>query len=103
LKLYDALSGRLSLGASSRLSRSETLRHLPTLESAGLRGGVRYFDAQFDDARLAIDLAQTTFKLGGFALNYFQVVHFRERRERICGVVARDQETGLEHEIRGRL
>jgi glycerol-3-phosphate dehydrogenase len=103
LKLYDALSGRLSLGASSRLSRSETLRHLPTLESTGLRGGVRYFDAQFDDARLAIDLAQTTFDLGGVALNYVQVVHFMKQNGRIHGVIARDQETGLEHEIRGRV
>ena len=103
LKLYDALSGQRSLGVSGRLSRSETLCHLPTLESAGLRGGVRYFDAQFDDARLAIDLAQTTFKLGGVALNYFQVVHFVKEGSRICGVVARDQETGAEYEIRGRV
>jgi glycerol-3-phosphate dehydrogenase len=65
-----------------------------------LYGGVRYFDAQFDDARLAIDLAQTTFKLGGVALNYVQVVHFVKESSRICGVAARDQETGIEHEIR---
>jgi glycerol-3-phosphate dehydrogenase len=68
-----------------------------------LRGGVRYFDAQFDDARLAIDLAQTIFKLGGVALNYLQVVRFVKQSGRIRGVIARDQETGHEHELTGRV
>src|SRR5947208_16934767 len=59
LKLYDMLAGAMGLGPSHRLSRDETLAHIPTLEPQGLRGGVIYHDAQFDDARLAITLAQT--------------------------------------------
>src|SRR6185295_948064 len=59
LKIYDQLAGDLGLGASEHLSRDETLRHLPTLESSRLRGGVLYYDGQFDDARLAITLART--------------------------------------------
>ena len=51
LKLYDLLAGRRSLGASEHLSRAETLRQLPNLRPKGLRGGVRYHDGQFDDAR----------------------------------------------------
>src|SRR5919109_2183250 len=37
LKIYDLLAGRLGLGPSRHLSREETLAHIPTLESAGLR------------------------------------------------------------------
>jgi glycerol-3-phosphate dehydrogenase len=103
LKLYDALSGRLSLGTSRWISRSETLRHLPTLEPTGLRGGVSYFDAQFDDARLAVDLAQTASGLGGVLINYTQVVRLVKENDRIRGIIARDEETGNEHELRGRV
>src|SRR5687768_9753219 len=59
LKLYDALAGSLSLGPSELISQNETLDEMPTIQSLGLRGGVRYYDGQFDDARLAICLAQT--------------------------------------------
>src|SRR4051812_14881805 len=59
LKVYEWLSGRLSLGASRILSVAETRRRLPTVKPAGLRGGVEYFDGQFDDARLALALART--------------------------------------------
>ncbi|CAG0928457.1 partial glycerol-3-phosphate dehydrogenase, partial [Rhodocyclaceae bacterium] len=52
LKLYDMLAGKLGLGPSQLLSREETLRRIPTVEPAGLRGGVIYHDGQFDDARL---------------------------------------------------
>src|SRR5262249_12263565 len=51
LRLYDALAGRRSLGRSRRLSSAETSRCLPTLKQHGLRGGILYYDGQFDDAR----------------------------------------------------
>src|SRR5712692_3092942 len=73
LKLYDTLAGRLGLGPSRHLSRKETLARLPTLEPKGLRGGTIYYDGQFDDARLAIALAQTAVDLGATVINYMQV------------------------------
>jgi glycerol-3-phosphate dehydrogenase len=100
LKLYDALAGRLNLGPSRSLSREETLRELPTIQSRGLRGGIQYFDGQFDDARLAISLAQTFHDQGGFPVNYASVTGFLKEHGRINGVVARDTETG--HEITAR-
>src|SRR5260370_527516 len=57
LKLYDLLAGKYGFGASRLLSREETLERLPALEPEGLRGGVVYYDGQFDDARLLIHLA----------------------------------------------
>ena len=56
LKLYDALAGKEGLGDTQFLSRADTLACLPTLQSQGLKGGVKYWDGQFDDARLALAL-----------------------------------------------
>src|SRR5262249_14101642 len=54
LKIYNLLSGKYRFGPSHRLSKEETLRHLPTIKTEGLRGGVMYYDGQFDDTRLLI-------------------------------------------------
>ena len=103
LKIYDALSGKFSLGPSQVISRDETLREMPTIQSAGLRGGVRYFDGQFDDARLVIALANTLHDLGGRAANYMRVTRLLKESARISGVIAQDQESGCEFEITARV
>src|ERR1700760_1862264 len=59
LKLYNLLAGKYGFGTSRILSKEETLERLPTINPEGLRGGVIYFDGQFDDARLLIDLVTT--------------------------------------------
>ena len=64
LKLYDVLSGGHSLTASHSLNRQEVIAALPGLHRAGLCGGVRYWDGQFDDARLAVTLMRTATDLG---------------------------------------
>ncbi len=102
LKLYDALAGSLGLGVSRHLSRAETLVHLPTVAPRGLRGGVLYHDAQFDDARLAISLAQTFSVHGGIALNYARVTGLLRESGRVAGVRVRDLESCAEMEIRAR-
>jgi glycerol-3-phosphate dehydrogenase len=103
LKLYDVLAGKLGLGPSRQLSREETLRHIPTVEPDGLRGGVIYHDAQFDDTRLAVSLALTLEDLGGTALNYLQVTGIRVEGGLVAGVTAQDRESGREFRIRGRV
>src|ERR1700712_3041348 len=65
LKIYDWMAGSLSLGSSRLLSKKKTLQYAPTLNSNGLVGGVLYHDGQFDDSRLAINLAQTAADKGG--------------------------------------
>ena len=103
LKIYDVLAGRLSLGNTRLLSREETLRHLPALSPAKLSGGIRYFDGQFDDARLAICLAQTIHDLGGVAVNYCPVATLLKSNGRVCGVIARDSESGRDITVRARV
>ena len=69
LKVYDWMSGNLGLGPSEWLSKEEVLERAPTLDPADLRGGVLYHDGQFDDARLAINMAQTAAAHGGCLFN----------------------------------
>jgi glycerol-3-phosphate dehydrogenase len=103
LKLYDLLAGRMGLKPSHLLSREETLDQIPTLEPEGLRGGVVYQDAQFDDARLATTLALTLADLGGVAVNYAPVVGLIKEGELVRGARVRDAETGEEAEVRARV
>src|SRR6187549_3394403 len=70
LKVYNLLAGKYGFGASEILSRDETLARLPTIKTEGLRGGVVYYDGQFDDARLLINLAATAVEQGAVVLNY---------------------------------
>ncbi len=103
LKLYDLLAGRLSLGSSQYLSKAKTIELLPTIEQKGLRNGVIYHDGQFDDSRMAINLAQTAIENGACILNYAKVTHLlKDKAHKVIGVVIEDQETGTKHEIKGK-
>ena len=102
LKLYDLMAGRLGFGPSRLLSRDDALRALPGLNPDRLAGAVEYFDGQFDDARLALALAQTLFDLGGVGLNYAPVHQLLKENGRVSGVIGRDAETGKEFEVRAR-
>lgn len=99
LKLYDLLAGKYGFGPSTILSREETLERLPTIRTEGLRGGVVYYDGQFDDARLLINLVQTAAEHGATLVNYAAVVGVTKGLDGIVdGVVARDLEA--RHEFR---
>ncbi len=97
LKLYQLLAGKYGFGASRILSREETLEHLPTLKTEGLRGGAVYYDGQFDDARLLIHMVATAFEQGATLLNYVEVTGLtKDGQGFVNGVLARDVETGNE-------
>src|SRR4051812_22504326 len=81
LKLYDWISGRLSLGSSVSISRKKTLQALPGIERKNLLGGVMYHDGQFDDARLAINLVQTMVQSGGCAINYMKLTALKKNKD----------------------
>jgi glycerol-3-phosphate dehydrogenase len=103
LGLYDGLAGARSIGPTRWLTRAETLERLPTVRPAGLHGGVSYWDAQFDDARLAIALMRTACRLGATAINYEQAEAMRVTAGRVESVTAVDAETGERFELRARV
>ena len=80
LKVYDWMSGSLGLGPSQFLSKEETLQRAPTLDAEGLKGSVLYHDGQFDDARLAINLAQTAVDNNAVVINYCGVIKSYKNR-----------------------
>src|SRR5947208_2463141 len=81
LKIYNLLSGKYGFGPSKILSREETLAHLPTINREGLRGGVIYYDGQFDDARLLINMVTTAAEQGATLLNYVRVTQLTKDGE----------------------
>lgn len=103
LKVYDMLAGKLGLGPSKILSKEETIKHIPTLEPEGLRGGVIYYDGQFDDSRLAVNLAQTAVDLGGTVLNYMNVTDLIKVNGLTQGVKVTDTINNTELEFTGRV
>ncbi len=103
LKAYDLLAGSYNLARSSRLSLAETVAELPTIRQQNLRGGISYFDAGFDDARLLISMVQTAVELGAVCLNYSPVVSLLRQGENISGVVTTDRETGQTRNIEARV
>src|SRR5690349_9478029 len=95
LKLYQVLAGKYGFGKSRLLSREETLEHLPTLKTEGLRGGAIYYDGQFDDARLVIHMVFTAFEQGATLLNYVHVTGVtKDSQGFVDGIMACNLETG---------
>lgn len=104
LKVYDLLAGRYGFGPSKILSKDETLERIPTIKREGLRGGIIYYDGQFDDARLLINLARTASHQGAALLNYARVISLtRDGGGYLNGVVFEDMEDGTEHEVKAKV
>jgi glycerol-3-phosphate dehydrogenase len=99
LTLYDLMAGRLGIGRSVPLSARGARKALPALLTRKLRGGVRYFDCQFDDARLAVNLAQSVAEKGGLVINHMKVDGLILDGDRVRGVKAEDLESGKKYDI----
>ncbi len=102
LKMYDVLAGRQSLGPTEWLSAGRTRELLPTVRGQGLVGGVKYWDGQFDDARLAVLLARTAQQRGALVLNHVAVTGLLREGGKVRGLQARDGESGEDFEVRAR-
>ena len=103
LKLYDWLAGKYSFGRSKFLSAKEVLTKMPGLKSKNLVGGIRYFDGKFDDARLAVNLAQTAVEQDGSILNYVKVSGLiKNTKGRVAGVEAIDMLNGKSFKINAK-
>jgi glycerol-3-phosphate dehydrogenase len=103
LKIYDMMAGNLGLGPSTLLDRQETIDLIPNVKKEGLRGGVIYHDGQFDDARMAISLAQTAENHGASLLNYFSVTGMNKENNMISGVQAKDELSGKTYSIEAKV
>lgn len=94
LRLYHRLAGKWAIGETKVLDRAATLAALPTLRGAGLRGSLSFVDGQFDDMDLLLRLLQKADRLGATVVNYCPVERLQVENGQVCGVVARDYESG---------
>ena len=102
LMIYDALAGKSGLGATQFLGRDRTLACLPTARTEGLKGGVKYWDGQFDDARLALALARTAASRGALLVNYCPARSLIHEDGKVAGFVCEDSESGRQFTVRAR-
>ena len=111
LKIYDVMAGNLGLGKTKIINSKKTKELLPTIDIKNLCGAVVYKDGQFDDARLAINLAQTAAANGATVLNYCKVIKLlkifptvtnpvRNLSEKVCGVIIKDEINGTEYTLK---
>jgi len=94
LKAYDALAGSRGLGNTQFLSSAQVRALIPTVRTRGLSGGVKYWDGQFDDARLAVALARTAVARGACVANRVSCVGLLREGGKVRGLVAEDVERG---------
>ena len=103
LLFYDILSFGFGYGRSRFISAKKVMEYIPTSVEKGLKGGVVYHDGQFDDSRMAINLAQTAVEQGAAVANYTAVERvLHGENGKACGVVVRDLVSGKEYTVKAR-
>ena len=100
LKMYDALAGKAGLGTTEFLNARQTEACIPGVKTQGLKGGVKYWDGQFDDARLAIALARTAASQGALLINYCPVTELVHEQGRVVGLRCTDAESSASYTVR---
>ncbi len=83
--LYDALAAFRNVQRHRRLSARGVLAEEPALSPEGLRGGVSYFDAATDDARLTLANVLDAERAGAVVVNHAAVRSFVIEAGRVVG------------------
>ena len=100
LTLYDILSFGFGYGRSRFITGKTVMKYIPTSVEKGLKGGIVYHDGQFDDSRMAVNLAQTCVEKGGCVVNHMGVdaiIHDSEGK--VASVRVTDAQTGVLYEV----
>ena len=102
LLLYDTMGGRRAVPRARHLSRTGALRLAPALRPDALVGGVQFYDAQEDDARMVAVLARTAAAHGAAMATCVRMDDLITEGGRVTGIQASDLLTGSGLEIRAR-
>lgn len=103
LKIYDWLAGKANLSPSRYLNAKEALKNFPMLKAKGLRGGVLYYDGQFDDARMNVSIILTALDQGAVALNHLEVKGLTKDANGITGAQVQDLYGDAEFNIQAKI
>ena len=102
LKMYDALAGKAGLGKTEFLNREQTLFALPAARAQGLKGGIKYWDGQFNDAKLALALGRTAMSQGALLVNYCRAAELLYEDGKMAGLICEDTQTAMQYRVRSR-
>ncbi|KAB2841947.1 FAD-dependent oxidoreductase, partial [bacterium] len=102
-KMYDWLAGKSNLKPSRYLRAKDAKKSFPMLKAKGLRGGVLYYDGQFDDARMNVTIAMTAIQQGATVLNHVEVTDLRKENSRLVGATVRDRFTGEAFPVKAKV
>jgi len=91
LLLYDLLALFRNVAPHHRLDARDVSAAEPSLETTGLRGGARYFDAATDDARLTLATLLDAAVAGATIVNHAEVTGLRLADGRASGVSVTDR------------
>ncbi|MCC7134478.1 MAG: glycerol-3-phosphate dehydrogenase/oxidase [Gemmatimonadales bacterium] len=103
LTLYDLLALRGNVRRHRALSKRAVLDHEPLLKDKGLRGGSLYWDAQCDDARLALATVRSAARHGAVIANHMCVTALEIEDGRVAGASIEDQLTGAQGTVHARI
>lgn len=103
IKLYDLLAYHMLYAQSKMVSKLQLKTDFPNVATDKFDGGISFFDGQFNDARMAINLAQTIVDEGGAIINYMKVTSLLKNQNKIVGVKAIDCESNQEFEINSKV
>ena len=90
LKFYHFISGSLSFDKPQMVNKDAALKLVPNVNWDRLKGGVVFFDGQFDDSRMGIDIALSADDNKALLFNYMSVESLIKENSKIKGVVVKD-------------
>ena len=104
--MYDAMAVAGHRGKAvptqKHYSKRGALRLFPDIRPGALVGGIRFYDARVDDARLVTTLIRTAQNYGAHAASRTQVVDLLKDGERVVGARVVDLESGEQVQVRAK-
>ncbi|MCH9610707.1 MAG: Aerobic glycerol-3-phosphate dehydrogenase [Chlamydiales bacterium] len=94
LKIYDWIAKEASIEKSRFLSAKKIKEQFPYIKQKGLKGGVIYYDGQFNDTRLNMAVVLSAVQQGAVALNYMEATSLIKKKGVVCGVELKDKLSG---------
>jgi glycerol-3-phosphate dehydrogenase len=99
LYFYELLSVGSKIGKTKILSKQKTIKSLNYIKRDNLKGGIRYFDGQFNDSQLCIDIASVAYKNKATVINYFELIDIIKTKNKITAIKCIDKTSQFKYTI----
>jgi len=103
IKVYELLAWSKNIGIGKFISKSKLLKLLPHVKKKSLKGGVLFYDGQFDDTRMNLSLIMRAYSKGAIVANYVKVKSLEKQRGKIVAATVCNVFTSDEWNIKARV